>query len=118
MRLTLAASSPPVSSNSFSIRPRRPATTISPRVPPRVSSRRIVGMPASGGSMSMPAASMIFGIDPRVAMPMPPHAVQSITIARVSGRVRAQVARELAQQIVGRAVIGLSGIAEASRRLN
>jgi hypothetical protein len=36
--------------------------------------------------MSMPASSMILGIEPRVAMPMPPQAVQSITIPRVAGR--------------------------------
>ena len=45
-------------------------------------------MPDSGGSIEMPAAAMICGIDPRVAMPMPPHAVQSIAIVRVSGRAR------------------------------
>ena len=43
-------------------------------------------MPASGGSMSMPASSMIFGMEPRVAMPIPPHAVQSIAMPRVAGR--------------------------------
>ena len=42
----------------------------------------------------MPAISMIFGMEPRVAMPMPPHAVQSIAMARVSGRVR-RIAREM-----------------------
>ena len=36
----------------------------------------------------MPAAAMIWGMDPRVAMPMPPQAVQSIAIVRVSGRTR------------------------------
>jgi hypothetical protein len=36
--------------------------------------------------MSMPANSIIFGMEPRVAMPMPPHAVQSSAIPRVSGR--------------------------------
>ncbi len=36
----------------------------------------------------MPAISIIFGIEPRVAMPMPPHAVQSMAMARVAGRVR------------------------------
>ena len=36
----------------------------------------------------MPAAAMIWGIEPRVAMPMPPQAVQSIAMARVSGRAR------------------------------
>ena len=37
--------------------------------------------------MSMPASSIILGIEPRVAMPMPPHAVQSMTMPRVCGRV-------------------------------
>ena len=37
--------------------------------------------------MSIPAASIIFGIDPRLAIPIPPHAVQSMAIARVCGRV-------------------------------
>ncbi len=68
--------------------PSRPATTISPRVPPAVSSRRIVAMPASAGSMSIPAAAITVGIEPRVAMPMPPQAVQSMTMPRTSGRVR------------------------------
>ena len=44
-------------------------------------------MPTSGGSISMPARSIIFGIEPRDAMPMPAQAVQSMTMARVSGRV-------------------------------
>ena len=35
----------------------------------------------------MPASSIIFGIEPRVAMPMPAHAVQSIAMPRVAGRV-------------------------------
>ena len=37
--------------------------------------------------MSIPAISMTLGIDPRVAIPMPPHAVQSIAMPRVPGRV-------------------------------
>ena len=37
--------------------------------------------------MSMPARAIISGMEPRVAMPMPPHAVQSMAMARVSGRV-------------------------------
>ena len=61
--------------------------TISPRVPPMVSSRRINGMPASGGSISIPASSIILGMDPRAAMPIPSHAVQSMAMARVAGRV-------------------------------
>ncbi len=36
--------------------------------------------------MSIPAISIILGIDPRVAMPIPPHAVQSMTIPRVAAR--------------------------------
>jgi hypothetical protein len=35
----------------------------------------------------MPAISIIFGMEPRVAMPMPPQAVQSMAMPRVSGRV-------------------------------
>ena len=38
--------------------------------------------------MSMPAISIIFGMEPRLAMPMPAHAVQSIATPRVSGDVR------------------------------
>ena len=45
-------------------------------------------MPASGRSISIPAISITFGMEPRVAIPIPPHAVQSIAIARVAGRVR------------------------------
>ena len=37
--------------------------------------------------MSMPANAIIFGIEPRLAIPMPSHAVQSMAIPRVSGRV-------------------------------
>ena len=36
----------------------------------------------------MPANSIILGIEPRDAMPMPAQAVQSIAMARVPGRVR------------------------------
>ena len=89
-------------------------TTISPRVPPVVSSRRISGMPASGGSMSMPASSIILGMEPRVAMPMPPHAVQSMTMPRVCGRVVRKLEVYLAKQIVGGAVVGLAAVAEAA----
>ena len=45
-------------------------------------------MPVCGGSICTPAASITFGMEPRVAMPMPPQAVQSSAIARVSGRLR------------------------------
>ena len=38
--------------------------------------------------MSMPATSITFGIEPRVAMPISAHAVQSMAMPRVSGRVR------------------------------
>jgi hypothetical protein len=37
--------------------------------------------------MSIPASSIIFGIDPLVAMPMPVQAVQSMAMPRVAGRV-------------------------------
>ena len=47
----------------------------------------MIGIPAAAGSMSMPASSIIFGIEPRVAMPMSPQAVQSIAMPRVPGRV-------------------------------
>ena len=53
-----------------------------------MSSRRIQATPASAGSISTPAISMILGMEPRVAMPIPPHAVQSRASARVPGRVR------------------------------
>ena len=38
--------------------------------------------------MSIPASSIILGMEPRVAMPIPAHAVQSIAMPRVDGRVR------------------------------
>ncbi len=38
--------------------------------------------------MSMPAISIIFGMEPRAAMPMSAHAVQSIVTPRVPGRSR------------------------------
>ena len=110
-----AVSNPPVGVPL--IRAERPdavPTTISPRVPPVVSSRRIRGMPASGGSMSIPASSIILGIEPRVAMPIPPQAVQSMTMPRVCGRVVRKLEVYLAQQIVGGAVVGLAAVAEAS----
>ncbi len=44
-------------------------------------------MPISGGSMSMPAISIIFGMEPRLAMPMLAHAVQSMATPRVSGEL-------------------------------
>jgi len=37
--------------------------------------------------MSIPATSIIFGMEPRLAIPMPAHAVQSMTMPRVPGRV-------------------------------
>ena len=85
---TAAGSSPPVGSRSSVRTPSLPATTTSPDSAELVSSRRIQATPASGGSISIPAISMIFGIEPRVAMPIPPQAVQSRTIPRVPGRVR------------------------------
>ena len=51
--------------------------------------------------MSMPAISIIFGIEPRLAMPMPAHAVQSIAMPRVPGAVRRRFEIALAQQVVG-----------------
>ena len=44
-------------------------------------------MPMAAGSMSMPARSIMSGIEPRLAMPMSAQAVQSMTRPRVSGRV-------------------------------
>ena len=88
--------------------------TTSPRVPPAVSSRRTTGMPAAGGSMSMPAAAIIFGIEPRDAMPMPAHAVQSMRDRARRRARRAELRGPLAEQIVGRAVVGLAAIAEAA----
>ena len=38
--------------------------------------------------MSMPAAFMTVGMEPRVAMPMSAHAVQSMAMPSVPGRVR------------------------------
>ena len=61
---------------------------ISPLKALATSSRRTVGTPASGGSISIPANAIILGSEPREAMPMPPHAVQSMAIVRVSGRAR------------------------------
>ena len=90
-----AGSIPPVSWNSAAIAPSAPATTTSLSGTPVPSSRRIHATPASAGSMSTPAAAMIFGIDPRVAIPMPPHAVQSIASARTPGRVRRRLLNTL-----------------------
>ncbi len=53
-----------------------------------MSSRLIQATPAAGGSISTPAISMTFGMEPLVAIPMPPQAVQSMAMARVSGCVR------------------------------
>ncbi len=71
----------------MAIIPRAPATTTSPLNGEAVSSRRIHATPASGGSTWTPAISMILGIEPRVAMPIPPQAVQSRARPRVCGRV-------------------------------
>ena len=83
-----SASSPPLGCRSSSRIPSAPATSISPPGPPATISRRTIGMPISAGSMSMPAISIIFGIEPRLAMPMPAQAVQSMATPRVPGRVR------------------------------
>ena len=91
------------------LRRRRPRA---PR-PGAVSSRRTTGMPCSGGSMSMPAGSIIFGIEPRLAMPMPAHAVQSIAMPRVAaGPRRLEIA--LHSRSLAAAVVGLAGVAEAA----
>ena len=63
----------------------------------------------------MPASAITFGIEPRDAMPMSAHAVQSIAIPRVL-LATAQVGDRLAQEVVGGAVVGLGGVAEARRR--
>ena len=63
--------------------------------------------------MSMPAASITFGIEPRVAMPMPAHAVQSIAMPRAPAAPRG-ARDDLAEQVVGGAVVGLAGVAEAA----
>ncbi len=101
------------------MRTRRPSRPAPRRRRPRRACRRPVRAGPrpprfAGGSMSMPACSMIFGIEPRVAMPMPPHAVQSMARAAVSGRAAAEAAQQLAQQVVGGAVVGLSDVAEAA----
>ena len=62
--------------------------------------------------MSMPAISIIFGIEPRLAIPMPAHAVQSMAMPRDAGARGAKL-DALAQQVVGRAVVGLAAVAEA-----
>ncbi len=64
--------------------PRDSAITTSPRVPDSISSPT-TGIPSAGESMSMPARAIIVGIEPRDAMPMSAHAVQSMTMPRVSG---------------------------------
>ena len=91
-----------------------PATTTSPPGPAAVISRRTTGTPISGGSISMPAIAIIFGIEPRLAIPMPAHAVQSMAMPRVSGRVVRKLDDALAQQVVGRAVVGLAAVPEAA----
>ncbi len=70
--------------------------------------------PISGGSMSIPAIAIIFGIEPRLAIPMPAHAVQSMAMPRVSRSGGAEARHALAQQVVGRAVVGLPTVAEAA----
>src|ERR1019366_1942109 len=78
-----STSSPPVAWRCALRRPRDPATTTSPPSPAAVSSRRTIGAPTSGGSMSIPTGSITFGIEPRLAMPTCAHAVQSIAMPRV-----------------------------------
>ncbi len=43
--------------------------------------------PLQAAACRCPPASIILGMEPRVAMPIPPHAVQSMTMPRVCGRV-------------------------------
>ena len=64
--------------------------------------------------MSMPANAIIFGIEPRLAIPMPAHAVQSMAIATCLRPCRAERRHALAEQVVGRAVVGLAAVAEAA----
>ena len=54
-------------------------------------------------------------MEPRVAMPMPPHAVQSITMPRVAGRVVRKLEVILQSRSLAAAVVGLAGVAEAAR---
>ena len=93
----------------FSRAPRRWPITISPRVPPAVSSRRISGMPASGGQhvdarhfhhLGDGAARGHADAAPR--RPVDDDAAR----CRTGG---AEARCDLAQQIVGRAVVRLSG---------
>ena len=68
--------------------------------------------------MSMPAISITFGMEPRVAMPMPPQAVQSMAM-RPRGRARAAEARgDLAEQVVGGTVVRLPARCRSGRRSN
>ena len=55
---------------------------------------------------------MTFGIEPRLAMPMLAQAVQSMATPR-DGRRAAQVGDALAEQVVRRRVVRLTGVAEA-----
>ena len=48
-------------------------------------------------------------------MPMPPHAVQSMAMARVAGRAVRKLDTNFAEQVVGGAVIRLSCVAEPAR---
>ena len=58
--------------------------------------------------------SIIVGIEPRDAMPMPAHAVQSMAMRARRRARRAELRGPLAEQIVGRAVVGLAAVAEAA----
>ena len=62
--------------------------------------------------MSIPATSIIFGIEPRLAIPMPDQAVQSIAMPRVTPSRRMRL-DALAEQVVGGRVVGLAAVAEA-----
>ena len=52
------------------------------------------------------------GSSRELAMPIPPHAVQSMAMPRVAGRVVRKLETQLAQEVVRGAVVGLSRVAE------
>ena len=101
--------SPPLAWRSSVSTPSAPATSTSPPAG-AVSSRRTTGMPCSGGSMSMPAASMTFGIEPRLAIPICAQAVQSIATPWTPSARSFEIA--LHEQVVGGRVVGLARVPE------
>ena len=106
-------SSPPVGWRSSSSTPSAPATSDLAAAARR---RRARGgrraTPASGGSMSMPATSIIFGIEPRLAMPISRPGGPVDRDAADAARARSREIA-LAEQVVGGRVVGLAGVAEA-----